>query len=168
MECIYNVPKYSKLNDLKKVLKIFKKYPMHCVDIVDNFGRTAFHYAAKNNNLPLMKYLINLGANVDKVDNDGINALQLAIMSDSDETAAYLIDIGINPNDFNSIDNNSLLHLAILNDNSYIANKLLLAGADPLFKNYKNYDSYQTAQQYFDEDELKLFERNLDKMGYDV
>jgi ankyrin repeat protein len=168
MECIYNVSKFSKINNEKKIFRIFQKYPTHRVDIEDKFGRTAFHYAAKNNNLSLMTYLMDLGACIEREDKYGMNALQLAIIDNSDETAAYLIDIGMDPNYFNSVDDNSLLHLAILNDNSYLANKLLLAGADPLAKNYQNYDAYQMAQLNFEEEELKEFMLNLDKMGYQV
>lgn len=168
MEHIYDVVGLARVDNFRTIQKIFKKYPLHTVDTPDNLGRTAFMYSAKNNNLLLMKYLMDLGANIEAEDKFNMNALQLAIQNDSEDTAKYLIEIGMDPNIYYSIDNNSLLHLAILNDNLKIAKLLVEYGANPLVENYRNYDAYQEAQACFDSDDLKEFKKILKKNGYTV
>lgn len=77
----------------------------------DGFGRTALHYACftksthphgdpENKNVstnPLIKMLLDSGADINAQDNDGKTALMLASEDDKADTVSYLLELGANP-----------------------------------------------------------------------
>jgi len=62
---------------------------------LNHTSRTVLMHAAQKSNLEIVKYLINLGTNVNAVDDLGFNALDYAIAGGKRENAAYLMNLGL-------------------------------------------------------------------------
>ncbi len=60
----------------------------------DNYGYTALIYAAINNNIEIVKLLLNAGADIDKQNNNGDTALILAAYNNNREIVEILLDYG--------------------------------------------------------------------------
>lgn len=161
---LHNVPYLARMGEFKKIKKIFLDNPLYPVDEIDHFGKTGFLYAAQYDELDMMKFFIDNGADVDAEDYYGCNALSLAIMNDSENTAKYLIELGVETNMY--INGSTLLHIAIHNENAYLSYKLLEYGADPSVPDYRNLDAYQLAQQKLENEEVKKFESILTKYNW--
>ncbi len=71
------------------------------IDAEDYSGKTAFEYASINNNIEMLKLLINAGADVN-ADSDGGNALVRAVENNKMETVRLLINTVSNLNSRNA------------------------------------------------------------------
>jgi ankyrin repeat protein len=103
------------------------------VNLLDEIGYTALHWASTNNNLELVDILIKAGANVNSSDCIGRIALHIASEDENLELVKLLIKAGSNLNVKNT---NGYTPLQIASKNEYliVVKTLIEAGAqlDPL------------------------------------
>ncbi len=118
------------------------------IDAPDGDARTALIHAAAYNNISLLEWLVEQGANLDHQDRIGYTALHFAGQNMLVNIARYLLEKGANPN---SQDNhgNSPLWTAVFKsmDEKGVMQLLLKHGADPELKNKYDKsprDLYQT------------------------
>jgi ankyrin repeat protein len=106
------------------------------VNKLDNYGYSPLHYAAQQNHLQIVKYLLNSGAIPDN-QSCGATALHRAVYNGNYEAVNLLIKAGANVNisDTSFGDNNTPLHKALLRGYSDIASMLITNGADVHIKN---------------------------------
>ena len=64
------------------------------VNVVDEYGMSAIHFAAYRGDIEIVSYLLDHGCDVNKVDDYGVNALHLAAYSGHDGMVRYLIERG--------------------------------------------------------------------------
>lgn len=87
------------------------------VDRVSSEGRTAMHFAACNENVNIMRFLVgNFGMNVEAVSDDGDTPLHCAIQYERHDTVEYLIEechVDVNATDAEGM---TVLHWAVYND----------------------------------------------------
>ena len=160
----FDIPYLARIGKFKSIKRIILKNPLHPIDNCDRFKKTGLLYAAENNDIEMLKFFLDNGADIDNTDRDGNNALALAVKFDSEVTANYLIDLGMDVNI--QINHQPLLHCAILNENAPLSYKILKAGADPTEVNYKGLDAYQLAQLKLEQCEVNKFEKILKKLQW--
>lgn len=109
------------------------------IDALDGDARTSLIHAVAYNNINLLVWLIDHGANLDHQDRIGYTALHFAGQNKLVEIAQYLLEKGANPN-LQDIHGNSPLWTAVFNsmDEKGVVNLLLRYGANVDIKN--NYD----------------------------
>jgi ankyrin repeat protein len=106
------------------------------IDITDDTGRTALHYAAEAGSEEMVALLLLAGADVARVDGQGDTPLHLAVGKGHDPAARALLEAGADPNVRNNKGCNCLHQLAdlFLTDMTpahlRLANALLAAGGD--------------------------------------
>ncbi|CAI2360459.1 unnamed protein product [Moneuplotes crassus] len=101
------------------------------VNCSNSDGLTSVHFAAYRGNNELIRYLVNLGADIYAQDNDGHNCVHIAAQSDKVNTIYYLIKnygFDINQGDNN---NSTALHWAAFLNKENALTYLLAWGADP-------------------------------------
>lgn len=118
------------------------------IDAPDEDARTVLIHAAAYNNIDLLKWLLEQGANLDHQDRIGYSALHFAGQNMLVEIARLLLENGANPN-IQDNHGNSPLWTAVFNskDEKGVMNLLLKHGADPDLKNKHDRsprDLYQT------------------------
>lgn len=87
--------KVSSMGKLKEVRQLLTKAP-HLVNAVDNAGYSALHEAALNGHLPVVKVLLDSGADIDLASGDGDTALHDAAENGHEEVVVYLLHAGAN------------------------------------------------------------------------
>ncbi|EAX93779.1 ankyrin repeat protein, putative [Trichomonas vaginalis G3] len=95
----------------------------------DQFGETALHLAAQNNNKELIEFLLSHGVNINEPDNEGITALHKAAWSYNKETVELLLSHGANINDKDDYGEH-VLHIAVWKANAELIELLLSHGAN--------------------------------------
>lgn len=118
------------------------------IDASDGDARTALIHAAAYNNIELLKWLIDQGADPDHQDRIGYAALHFAGQNMLVDVARFLLEKGANPN-IQDKHGNSPLWTAVFNsvDEKGVMNLLLKHDADPDLKNKHDRsprDLYQT------------------------
>lgn len=103
-DIFYNVSE----NNLKKVMELIDEGID--INIVDEDGLSALHWACDRGYLQIVEYLISKNANVNIEDSDGSTPLHYAISSESYDCASYLIRHGADINHKNN-DNETPLEL---------------------------------------------------------
>lgn len=68
------------------------------VDAIDDEGYTPLMMAANRNNLPLVKFLLSKGANVNAQDTDDANQNSVLMFAQDPEIVRYLLENGADPN----------------------------------------------------------------------
>ena len=135
---LYNPIRYNYIEILKLLLEYNKKLiGISILDIKDKLGNTALHYAVLLNNFNIVKILFNNNADPLLINNKGINVIYLALQYMYNDIIKYFIENKININ-FLSINNESLLQLAILYQNIEIIN-LLINKIDNINNQENNY-----------------------------
>lgn len=138
--------------DLKSKKKIFEAAKENNTDEViyllmkgssinekDKDGTTPYLYACKTGNLKLVSILTNLGCNEEVTDKDGNNAPFLATLNKQNKILKFLYLRGI---DFKfAIRGETMLHLAIVNNDYDMVRYLLDIKCDPTIRNKDGLDS---------------------------
>jgi uncharacterized protein len=106
------------------------------IDASDGDSRTALIHAAAYNNINLLEWLVEQGANLDQQDRIGFTALHFAGQNMLVEIARFLLEKGANPN-VQDNHGNSPLWTAVFNskDEKGVMDLLLKHGADADHKN---------------------------------
>ncbi|EAY16707.1 ankyrin repeat protein, putative [Trichomonas vaginalis G3] len=131
---------FDQTNDIKKcfvyspifnIPSLFEYFRLHGanINVKDENGITALHYAAMNNSKETAEVLISHGANINEKNKEGQTALHYAAENNNKETAEVLISHGANINvkDENGI---TALHYAVENNNKERADVLISHGAN--------------------------------------
>lgn len=103
--------KYTERDDIERVRKCIEKYP-HSIDARDSDGYMPIHRACHNDNVDLVKLLIDNGADVESKTNEGWRALHCASYWGNIDVVNFLIKYGANINAL-TYGNNSCLHFAV-------------------------------------------------------
>lgn len=106
------------------------------IDAPDGNARTALIHAAAYNNIGLLEWLVEQGANPDHQDRIGYSALHFAGQNRLVEIARFLLEKGANPN-LQDNHGNSPLWTAVFNsmDEKGVMQLLLKYGADAELRN---------------------------------
>lgn len=100
-----------------------------------DYGSTALHIAAERGHEGLLRYLIEIGADIDARDQPGNTALHVAVRRGYRTIASLLLDLGsdVDVKDFNG---NAPIHESLTASDGYAMTTMLLdRGADPNIKN---------------------------------
>lgn len=120
------VAQYGRLDVVRLLLT---EHSLNTVAANDH-GWTALHFAAVDNNVEMVRCLVEQGgALIDVVTSDGNTPLCTSIAYDHDNVALLLLELGANPHRANG-SHNTPLHSACLNGNAGLARILLGMGAD--------------------------------------
>lgn len=84
-------------NDIDKLKKILSSSNAISIDTADSTGQTALHLAADKGFIPIVRQLIEHGANVSATDQDGISVLQTAVAAGNVEVCRLLLKQGADP-----------------------------------------------------------------------
>ena len=117
------------------------------VNVKDNYGRYALHYAAWLHEDPeTAKLLLDQGADVNVKDDDGRSALHFAAINGHTKTVELLLDWGV---DMNVKDNNewNALHYASRNGHTETVKLLLDRGVDINIKGYNGWTALHYAAE---------------------
>lgn len=117
-----------KLESPNKVKKILRKILHQKIDlnIQDEKGYTALHYAVELNNITIIKSLLKAGSTLDKQDCDKNTPLHFAVRkSNNSEVVKLLLDAGAEVN-ITNLYSESPLHIASAQKGNSITVKLLL------------------------------------------
>ena len=106
------------------------------VDVLDGESRTPLIYASLSNNIEMLEWLVNNGANINHQDRSGLCSLHAAAQRNNLDVVEYLLKVGGDPNLCNS-SGNGPLWIATLNSvgDETMCDVLIAAGAD---RNHKN------------------------------
>jgi ankyrin repeat protein len=106
------------------------------VESLDEFGRSALHYAAVDKDVRQASQLIAAGADIDRQDNNGFTPLHFAAQESCLEIASLLIDAHAEV-DIRDKFGNTPLFRAVFNSrgNGDLIRLLRRHGADPIAKN---------------------------------
>lgn len=117
------------------------------VNILDQYGRSALHWASLCNNVPIIEQLIEARAELDVTDKEGQSPLHIATINGNRASVEKLIEAGAN---LDLIDNSGQtpLHLSIIFGKIIIAEKLLEAGAKLDLKNNNGRTALGLAEDY--------------------
>ena len=117
--------KYNNIEFIESLLKYNKlNIGLSLIDNKDKLGYTPLHYAIKLNNLDVIKLLLDFGGDITIKDNENNNILQFSLINKKTKLFIYLLNNIPNLN-INSNAKQSLLHLAISNQNIEIIDILL-------------------------------------------
>jgi len=141
---IENVSYHIEEGNNDKVIKLFSELG---IDSSDSYLRTPLIWATFYNNIELLAWLINNGANIDHQDKNGYCALHFAGQEKSFESAKLLLDNGASIN-LKDIHGNPPIWTAIFNSKGdyELVRLYVLKGADLDSENKHNMSSRQLAE----------------------
>jgi ankyrin repeat protein len=116
------------LVEIKKVDVNFKTIDHQC----------AILHAVMKNNIKIVKYLHENGADINVIDAKNNNLLMMSIFLKFDDISAYLIINGINLNQTNKF-NEKVVHFCAMHGNLFIMKMLFERGADMNSSNIRNH-----------------------------
>jgi ankyrin repeat protein len=127
------------------------------VDILDGEARTPLIHAAFYNNIKIILWLIENGANINHQDRNGLSALHAASIYGHIDIIKILLENGADANVIDFYGNNPLLtatHYACLNvatENNYrIVEILLKNGSNPYNKNNYGKTPFEVSERRFE------------------
>jgi ankyrin repeat protein len=164
MSCLHSIIEPAKEGSIDILRKIFDDNPLHPVDGCDRYGKTALLYAAQNNHLNVLEFLVGEGADVKAVDINNNTALALSVNFNHYDMAKYLIGLGLSTNC--TFNHNPIIHVAISNENIDMIETLLDNGADPTVSNYQGFDCQQMAKRCLDDSKMCKFNELLIEHGW--
>ena len=125
------------------------------------FGFTLLHYAAKENRLEIIEYLVSNGCDINAVDDEGQTALHKSTVFGHTESVKLLIDKGAN---VNQIDNNgnTPLHVVIMTGGDFNITKVMIGKANLGIQNNDEQNILHVAVRYHKVDIINLI-LNLNK-----
>ena len=107
------------LNELTKAIEPSQ------IDHKYEFGYTLLHYAAKDNRLEVIEYLVSSGCDIDAVDDDEQTPLHKSSMFGHTEAVKLLVGKGANVNQINN-NGDTPLHVVIMSGGDYDIAKALI------------------------------------------
>ena len=137
------------LIELKKVIDVLQ------IDHKYQFGFTLLHYAAKENRLEVIEYLVSSGCDINAVDDDGQTPLHKSAMLGHTESVKLLTDKGAN---VNQIDNNgdTPIHVVIISGGDFDIVKALIEKANLGIQNNDDQNVLHVAVRYHKVDSINL------------
>ncbi|KAK2718732.1 hypothetical protein QYM36_006121 [Artemia franciscana] len=105
-----------------------------CLNMRDNFQKTALHYAAEGSKLDICQLLVSNGATVNVLDSKNRTPLHYAARRGALDICQFLVSNGALINALDA-DNNTPLHCAVDSNAMVVVKYLLEKGADPHLKN---------------------------------
>ena len=137
------------------LIEFKSKIDLSQIDHKYQFGFTLLHYAAKENNLDVIEYLVSSGCDINAVDDDEQTPLHKSAMFGHTKSVQLLIDKGAN---VNQIDNNgnTPLHVAIISGGDFGIVKALMEKADPCIQNNDDQNVLHVAVKYHKVDSIDL------------
>ena len=137
------------LSELRRVIDLSQIYQKY------QHGFTLLHYAAKENKLDVIEYLVSSGCDINAVDDDEQTPLHKSAMFGHTKSVQLLIDKGAN---VNQIDNNgnTPLHVAIISGGDFGIVKALMEKADPCIQNNDDQNVLHVAVKYHKVDSIDL------------
>ena len=155
--------KYTEKDDLERVKKCIERYP-HSINARDSDGYTPIHRACHNDNVDLVKFLIDNNANVESKTNEGWRAIHCAAYWGNLNVLNFLIKYGVNLNALTN-GNNTCLHFAV---QRYERKLIELLIYHPLMyldvKNGSNDNAYELCKRKTEN--YELFHNILDEDAY--
>jgi ankyrin repeat protein len=152
-KCNYDVVDYFNrsilyeaiISDYYDIIKVLLDYSLenigfNIVDIKDNNGQIALHYAIKNNKLEIVRLLIKHGSNVNAYNNDGYNSLHLAIRKKNLDIVKLILENNIYIN-AKTDKGDTALHMSLNYQTNDITHLLLKNKADVNICDDSNYYS---------------------------
>ena len=164
MNRVYSIIESARHGRLDIIQDILESNPLHPIDERDIHGKTPFIYAAQNNHIDVLEFLVEEGADINAFDKYGNNALGLAIGCGSFEAANYILGLGISAN--STFNGQPVIHIAILAENIDMIEKLLDCEADPTVSNDQGFDGQQMAKRCLSSDKYNLFNNLLIEYGW--
>ena len=136
-------------------LSELKKLDFSQIDHQYQFGFTLLHYAAKENRVEVIEYLVTSGCDINAVDDDGQTPLHKSAMFGQRQSAELLINKGAN---VNTIDNNgnTPLHVVIMSGGDFGIVKALARKADLSIQNNDDQNVLHVAVRYHKVDSIDL------------
>lgn len=130
------------------------------VNICDGEGRTPLFEAITENHLPIIKLLIDMGADINHQDRNGLTPLHFAVQNKSENVIAFILSMGANVNLQDIYGNGPLWRATFESRGNYsIVEKLLLAGADSRHKNKSGKSPIDFANTISDEKLKAMLEK---------
>ena len=155
--------KYTEKEDLERVKRCIERYP-HSIDARDSDGYMPIHRACHNDNVELVKFLVDNGADVEAKTNEGWRPIHCAGYWGNINVTNFLIQYGANINALTH-GNNTCLHFAV---QRYERKLLELLIYHPLMylpvKNGSNDDAYELCKRKTEN--YELFHNLLNEDAY--
>ena len=125
------------------------------IDHQYQFGFTLLHYAAKENRVEVIEYLVTNGCDINVVDDDEQTPLHKSAMFGHVQSPQLLINKGAN---INKMDNNgnTPLHVAIMSGGNFGVVKPLIEKADLSIQNNEDQNVLHVAVRYHKVDSIDL------------
>ena len=154
---------FAATNEKEKAVKCLLNYSNIHIDRQSINGYTALMAAAKFNNCPIIKLLIDRGADINKVNFVGQTALITAADYGAADAVKCLLEypgIHINQQNFRG---STALTMAIFDRNIPIIELLIDAGADPEIANDNGFTLLQIAQETNNQKIIDLIQNAINK-----
>ena len=139
----------GKLSELIKIIN------PSLLDHKYQFGFTLLHYAAKENRVEVIEYLVSNGYDVNAADDDEQTPLHKSAMFGHTKSVKLLIDKGANVN-MVDINGNTPLHVAIINGGDFEVVKVLIEKANLAIQNNDDQNVLHVAVRYHKVDSINL------------
>lgn len=108
------------------------------IDATDRYGRTLLEKYTVDNNLNLVKLLLEYGANPKVTDSNGNNLLQIAVVNDSYRLIDYYIKSGTIDLEGLNKENRTLLQVSVQDNNIEMVQSLINNGANKFVTDSRN------------------------------
>lgn len=117
------------------------------VDVLDNDGLSALHWACAYGQITTTQLLISCGAEIDRLGPEGETPLLLAASGGHHEVVRLLLNEESNVNHVDDVGNTALMYAARGN-HPHCCNELLFRGADTTIVNHSNDTAYNIAVDF--------------------
>lgn len=159
---LYYPIKFNYIDIFNLLLEYNKKIiGISIIDIKDNLGNTALHYACVLNNINIVMELINNNSDPLIRNNEGENALHIALKYNRNEIIEYIINKNNNLNiNFLSKTGENFLQLAVSYQNTTISTLLIEKTKINLNNQEKDYGT-TVLQQLIVQNNIRLFKKAI-------
>ena len=135
--------------------ELTKETNLSDIDHKYQFGFTLLHYAAKENRVEVIEYLVTNGCNINAVDDDEQTPLHKSAMFGHRQSVQLLINKGANAN-IVDINGNTPLHVTIMSGGDFGIVKALIQKTDPSIQNNDDQNALHVAVRYHKVDSVDL------------